>query len=69
MRWRSPSKPRCRFAKLVSDHHRVRQSLTGQEQSAYMTLSAKKQPLTKHRMTHSICRDFILRRVLPSVPS
>jgi hypothetical protein len=30
MRWRSPSKPRCRFAKLVTDRHRVRRSLTGQ---------------------------------------
>ena len=32
MRWRSPSKPRCRFAKLVSNRHRVPRSLTGQEQ-------------------------------------
>ena len=29
MRWRSPSKPSCRFAKLVSDRHRVRRSLIG----------------------------------------
>ena len=34
MRCRSPSKPRCRFAKLVSDRHRVRRSLTGQEAAA-----------------------------------
>ena len=33
MRWRSPSKPRCRFAKLVSDRHRVRRSLTGQKET------------------------------------
>jgi len=34
MRWRSPSKPRCRFAKLVSDRDRVRWSLTGQQRTS-----------------------------------
>ena len=33
MRWRSPSKPRCSFAKLVSDRQRVRRSLTCHFQS------------------------------------
>jgi hypothetical protein len=48
MRWRSPSKPRCSFAKLVSDRHRVRRSLTGQFQTVTLTSQlAGKQPLPR----------------------